>query len=676
MMLSAYAGLIIYAPDRNSNAFIDVSTWKMVCRHLGVSSESGESNVYRRSGYTNRAPICFVGLRIAERYLRLKRPAVCPICVEGSKYLPNIWDCRLLNACPRHQVALVDRCPECDRQLGWNRKRLASCMCGMSLAQWPRRSVSPGCAQAVERIFAGLNQKELDEAVAMLDVLKLTFEMATHPPGGAGESSRDARFVELAFDKSKQLEGVSEYVTQLSAQGIHPRLALAHFLASKRSSCMDIASEVLNESRDVNSPARDLELHDLSLEQAAGALGLSSWLSRQLIKEGILAATRKGKRGRYSVSAESTNKLLGLLNSRSPLSGRVMTIGEYLNKPETDKRFSEIVKEVISGEQPFAGGSVSEGMKGIRISVSESPRLDHCHMKIAEVSELCDCNYENIRLAVHAGILKRVEESECRGTTILIRKDEAEQFHSRFAFAGSIARQLGRNPTNVAEKLMAQGVQPVSGPGIDGGLTYLFRRVDLESLDLRSVFAMSGYPTRAGRNKGDPEKPRRLGCISISEAAVRLGVPYQAIEGMVKRDVFRLEPALNREKYLTEESVQHVLDMLGDSSYTRLATAAAEVDETPFEFNRRWVQTSFVEIVDVGLDRLVSRDDLNRVVEFKRLHISASDAARTWNVGRTHFTNLEKQSLLEPSTKFTGSRSSVKFYLRSDVERVLAVGAT
>ncbi|MBL7590286.1 TniQ family protein, partial [Escherichia coli] len=58
---------------------------------------------------------------------RPSRARICPTCLaEGHRPRPA-WDCRLLVACTRHGLRLVDRCPDCARSLSWDRPSAGRC---------------------------------------------------------------------------------------------------------------------------------------------------------------------------------------------------------------------------------------------------------------------------------------------------------------------------------------------------------------------------------------------------------------------------------------------------------------------------------------------------------------------------------------------------------------------
>ncbi len=62
--------------------------------------------------------------------LLLKHPKICPQCVAENGSVDSAWDLRIMLACPKHRIALLDHCPVCRRKLTWFRQGLDRCRCG------------------------------------------------------------------------------------------------------------------------------------------------------------------------------------------------------------------------------------------------------------------------------------------------------------------------------------------------------------------------------------------------------------------------------------------------------------------------------------------------------------------------------------------------------------------
>lgn len=59
---------------------------------------------------------------------------VCPVCLAESPHLRGLWNLSLYTVCAKHQVRLVDTCPNCMRRLKWNRRKPEMCGCKQNLS--------------------------------------------------------------------------------------------------------------------------------------------------------------------------------------------------------------------------------------------------------------------------------------------------------------------------------------------------------------------------------------------------------------------------------------------------------------------------------------------------------------------------------------------------------------
>ena len=66
---------------------------------------------------------------ISKRFIRSTHNKLCPECLRESNYCRKVWDLAGVTVCPLHKILLLDECPNCDRQITWNRKGVSVCAC-------------------------------------------------------------------------------------------------------------------------------------------------------------------------------------------------------------------------------------------------------------------------------------------------------------------------------------------------------------------------------------------------------------------------------------------------------------------------------------------------------------------------------------------------------------------
>ena len=57
-------------------------------------------------------------------------PQLCPLCVNRSGYVRDIWDIALSTICVEHNCPLIDRCTDCGAEIRWNIPALEVGHCG------------------------------------------------------------------------------------------------------------------------------------------------------------------------------------------------------------------------------------------------------------------------------------------------------------------------------------------------------------------------------------------------------------------------------------------------------------------------------------------------------------------------------------------------------------------
>lgn len=119
---------------------------RKICRLVGASDGSLDGITYAGPDGGLRKPV-ILGNPIHVRYLRLKRPRLCPACVVEDGYIGAQWDMSLMTACPTHGTVLLSVCPGCSQSIRWRRPALLRCGCGKC---WSHVELDPAPPQLIE----------------------------------------------------------------------------------------------------------------------------------------------------------------------------------------------------------------------------------------------------------------------------------------------------------------------------------------------------------------------------------------------------------------------------------------------------------------------------------------------------------------------------------------------
>jgi hypothetical protein len=96
------------------------------------------------------------------RYFTASAP-VCPGCLRDDPVSHErlVWLFKPAPICPDHQCLLMDRCPDCQRQLRPNRRLVQQCNCGSDIRQWRVAHVSDEAVNLARDILPWIDGEEL-----------------------------------------------------------------------------------------------------------------------------------------------------------------------------------------------------------------------------------------------------------------------------------------------------------------------------------------------------------------------------------------------------------------------------------------------------------------------------------------------------------------------------------
>ncbi len=380
----------------------------------------------------------------------------------------------------------------------------------------------------------------------------------------------------------------------------------------------------------------------------------------------LIKAHRSTKYSKYFVNFLSVNQLLNDLSSGVEVNdSKFKNLGQAIRGPLEGNDFAVLIDECISNKRKHSSMDILIGLFSVKIDFKLSCTQHKNYFSIAEVAKLCDVNYENIRFVIKIGILKRVASNLTKGMAIYIDKHTAKNFNNEFIFGGCIAKKLGLNNTTISEKIMSLGIQPISGPMIDGGLTYLFRRDDINNIDLNEIKKITDYPTKSGRIKNQ-NKTLYPELIPPSEAGKMLKVSTQTVVYISKKGFLDSIFIQGKKSKITLKSVQKILRIENDNSLISIKSACLQAKQGDSTFFANWIESGFIEYIDSGLNKFISRDSLTKVMDFKSRYISSVEAAEIIGHHRSFLPNLEKRGLIKHKKILKNRKYSIKFYDRED----------
>lgn len=226
-----------------------------------------------------------------------------------------------------------------------------------------------------------------------------------------------------------------------------------------------------------------------TLEQAADALAISKARARLLADAGLFLVRERparGQRAQWAIDRDSVHDLLRRLEAKleTAWAGRAVgfnSAAEALRRMGVD--LPEMVRMILEGRlAPVLVDEAERGLRRLCFDAREVRQvcrgLDGSPVVTVQVAaERLGLKWEVVAHLVRHGILK-----ECEGG---VAADEVARFAADYVSGAELARELGTSPRALARRLEAQGVRPVSGPGVDGGRQNFFRRVAFSAREAR-----------------------------------------------------------------------------------------------------------------------------------------------------------------------------------------------
>lgn len=405
----------------------------------------------------------------------------------------------------------------------------------------------------------------------------------------------------------------------------------------------------------------------MSYQDAQLALGISRAHFNHFMKHKLLAFRdgRLPKKGQVSRTAIS-----GLLNmlQKTPAED-----SPKANRPPNSSLASMIVS-VMEGHHQAAGYDLVAGLASLKFSKASTPphtdALAPDWMCLNEIAEKLGTYSEAVRFLCHKGMLQFRDRDQQGRKRLSAHRNVVDEFNIEYVLAGTFASQIQENPTNIAEKLMSLGLQAVSGPSIDGTLVYLFRRDEIEKVDVRALREMKSYATNAGRKSKQVESTEvSPDDLTANEVADQLNIRAHQVRSLIRQGVLARSDKQSRLLHVSKQSVQNLKQQLGSPEYIFLEEAANRLNQSPSSFQNQWVDSGLVSILELGLWRKVSTLEVEKLEYLLSKHVTAKDAGKIFDMHRSHLPNLERRGLVH--SIMAGTKRPIRLYSKSDIGNLL-----
>lgn len=240
----------------------------------------------------------------------------------------------------------------------------------------------------------------------------------------------------------------------------------------------------------------------LSLNQALALLGVGRRLILKLVKHGCLAALRRpltdvGDVWRFSL--REVNNLLenirAKINPSEPLSlNEVITFRTAQQKLAVrDVKSGQFVQAMLKGEITSCGEGTGIGLSRLLFRQDNIDSYVKMQLKQKQgpltVKE-ASCTYKiaenTIRELIDQGIIPAIKIPTNRRANIFISQKTIEHFKETYVLASEVAVCVAAHPNRIIRLLVAKGIKPVVRYSGGKRCPTVFKKMDLEKVDLRA----------------------------------------------------------------------------------------------------------------------------------------------------------------------------------------------
>ncbi len=640
-------------------SYLDPDRYEQIIDAMGIKY-SGSTPAFVRNGPTSESARILDGMVVPEKLFRDDGRFYCPECLKEHAFWRKTWALRPFSVCPKHRRYLRKDCPACGARLEPWRGKLLYCECGADLSATKRHRADP----AVLNWWIECH-RQADGRAQVVDALLLAL---TAIDGGDDEPRVEHMRLCAAHDWliTRAIHPYLRLIDETS-KTIHPRIQLLPLLRSQFVELKELAQEILrswvpNAPLDIDGTGAALRTND-----AECVLGVSTFQFKKFKTLGLVKFPDGRKARRGEVSLDAINRIL--FSIQAPTSNK---------KAEGRKptgSLARMVLDVMSRARSSAGYDIAAGLQTLRLVTEGRLEADKGigdqWMDVGQISALLGTYPDAVRFLARKKGLEARDRDLAGRKRLIAKRSDVERFNRRFIFASVLARALKMNPTNLAEKLMSLGAQPVSGLRVDGALLYLFRRADVKRINIEELRALETYETIAGRPKGSARKQKRSGnpeTISIARAATCLGLKQQQVQVLVRKGVIKRVERLGRAVHVTKRSVERLRKNLARQDTISIDEAAAQFNQSPRNFKSLWISTGILRFRDWGLWRRIPTKDLERLQSQLHGRVTASEGGRMFSMHRSYLPNLERQGAVNPV--MIGSKRKVKLYEREDLRKL------
>lgn len=239
----------------------------------------------------------------------------------------------------------------------------------------------------------------------------------------------------------------------------------------------------------------------IDLPQVTAKLGFKLKGIMSLVNDGLLVLARGIANGENSyLFPESSieglmNDLRGCVRSDAIGAETVAFDEAFMQSGREGCKLSAFIRAILDGELIPCAFDETAGIRGLVFKAEESTAyagLQWLKRKgdliyISDAAKMLGVKQRAAHFLREKGLLPAEKAGPTMRVGYVVSREDVERFRETYMHAVQLAERFGVPATRVSTLLRESGIQPVTGPKIDGGVRYFFRRVDIEALELKKA---------------------------------------------------------------------------------------------------------------------------------------------------------------------------------------------
>jgi hypothetical protein len=435
----------------------------------------------------------------------------------------------------------------------------------------------------------------------------------------------------------------------------------------------------------------------ISREEACNRLHVElSWIDGLIEEKMISAVIRKDRKSLILIEAESLPRLMSrfkqviakLTLKQLPAPHKTLDIIEAV---KILKRGSigagEVLRRIFDGKLTPCAKTKGEGLNCLRFTretimtylrqnlLAFRGSVDNLY--IPEAARIMGLSSQGAYFLAKKGLITTQPSVGDNRSHLLVSRKTIEQFNHTYISSARLSKDVKLGPYYLTKLLKERGVKAKSGPKIDGGTQYVFRKSDLEDANI-SEFALP-----KSRTICRPEN-HKTSLIGITETAEILGLTWKQTEGLVANgiltpNVYRTRKKTRAPKYLFNKfKIEKLSHESADLSALVLISVAANMLRTDSSsFKRKWIRTGglkVIELVSIPARRYLILEDVQRLIdsiktaeEERAKYLNSRKAADLLGVHNNTVRKLERAGLLSRVSTYNANGRLSPLYSLNDV---------